>query len=105
MKTLISAVSLIATMLTLTAPINVQAQAPDNKPSEAKADQRPPHEPPPQAYIDCKGKKEGDAVQITTPREKKIAAVCTTSPKGLFARPERPPHRDAEPNGNPPPKK
>jgi len=48
-------------------------------------------EPPPQAYEDCKGKQVGDVVQITTPREGKISATCTNSPKGLFARPEHPP--------------
>ena len=53
---------------------------------------RPHREPPPQAYEACKNKKEGTVVDITTPREGKINATCTTSPKGLFARPERPPH-------------
>lgn len=53
---------------------------------------RPHREPPPQAYEACKNKKEGAVVDITTPREGKISATCTTSPKGLFARPERPPH-------------
>jgi len=44
------------------------------------------HEPPPQAYADCKGKKAGDAIQHTT-REGKVAAMCEDSPKGLVARP------------------
>lgn len=48
-------------------------------------------EPPPEAYQDCKGKQAGDVVQITTPREGKVSATCTNSPKGLFARPEHPP--------------
>jgi hypothetical protein len=48
-------------------------------------------EPPAQAYTACQGKKEGDAVQITTPRGEKMNATCTSSPKGLFARPEHPP--------------
>lgn len=47
-------------------------------------------EPPPQAYTDCVGKKAGDAVQHTTP-EGKVAATCMESPKGLVARPNRPP--------------
>ena len=51
----------------------------------------PRREPPPQAYQDCKGKKEGDTVQIITPRNEKMAAICTRSAQGLFARPERPP--------------
>ena len=47
------------------------------------------HEPPPQAFADCKGKKVGDAIQHTTP-EGKVAATCLESPKGLVARPDRP---------------
>ena len=75
-----------------------QAQSSENKRPDASAEQRPPHEPPPQAYIDCKDKKEGDAVQIVTPRDEKISAKCTASPKGLFARPDRRPegNRDAD---------
>jgi hypothetical protein len=48
------------------------------------------HEPPSQAYEDCKGKKTGDTVQHTT-REGKVAATCVDSPKGLVARPDQPP--------------
>ena len=47
------------------------------------------HEPPPQAYTDCQGKKAGDTVQHTT-REGKVAATCVDSPKGLVARPNQP---------------
>jgi len=46
------------------------------------------HEPPPQAYADCMGKKVGDTVQHTT-REGKVAAICEDSPKGLVARPNK----------------
>jgi hypothetical protein len=59
------------------------------------------HEPPPQAYEDCKAKKEGDTVQITTPRGDQISATCVKSDKGLYARPARPPHDER--GGNPPP--
>ncbi|MES2046991.1 MAG: hypothetical protein V4447_01215 [Pseudomonadota bacterium] len=90
----------IATILAL--PMAAQAQAPDNKPGDASPDKRPPHEPPPQAYASCKDKKAGDVVQIVTPREEKISAACTASPKGLFARPERPPHGKEDANGKPP---
>ena len=55
------------------------------------------HEPPPQAYEDCKGKKSGDVVQHTT-REGKVTAICAESPKGLVARPTRP--KGSQP-GNP----
>ena len=50
------------------------------------------HEPPPQAFADCKGKKVGDAIQHTTP-EGKVAATCQESPKGLVARPDQPKNR------------
>ena len=101
---LLNALTALTILTAVTATINAQAQASD-KPAEAKSGQRPPHEPPPQAYVDCKGKKEGDAVQIITPRDEKIPAVCTSSAKGLFARPEHPPRRDKESGDNPPPKK
>lgn len=48
------------------------------------------HEPPPQAYEDCRGRKAGDVVQHTTP-EGKVAATCVDSPRGLTARPNHPP--------------
>jgi hypothetical protein len=50
----------------------------------------PMHEPPPNAYEACKGKKEGDAVQLNTPKGV-VPAHCHESPKGMFARPPRPP--------------
>jgi len=65
------------------------AEQTPNPPAATDSQQR--REPPPEAYQDCKGKQAGDIVQITTPREGPISATCTSSPKGLFARPERPP--------------
>lgn len=56
--------------------------------------------PPPQAFEDCKGKSEGDAVQHTTPRGV-VPATCVQTPQGLAARPLRPPPGD-DPNGAPP---
>lgn len=56
------------------------------------------HEPPPQAYTDCKGKKAGDTVQHTT-REGKVPATCESSPKGLVARPK---HAMLDPGAIPP---
>ena len=47
------------------------------------------HEPPPQAYEDCRGKKAGDTVQHAT-REGQVAATCVDSPQGLVARPNQP---------------
>jgi len=60
------------------------AQPPQTQPGQPSG-----HEPPPQAYTDCKGKKEGDSVQHTTP-EGKVAATCVSSPRGLVARPNQP---------------
>ena len=62
----------------------------------SQAPASPRHEPPPQAFADCKGKKAGDAIQHSTP-EGKVAATCQESTKGLVARPDQP--------KNPPPKK
>lgn len=61
--------------------------------SQDRPPQAPPasgHEPPPQAYADCKGKKAGDTIQHTTP-EGQVAATCVDSPHGLVARPNQPP--------------
>jgi hypothetical protein len=55
------------------------------------------HQPPPQAYEDCRGKKAGDTVQHTTP-EGTVAATCQDSPQGLVARPKRP---KGDQSGNP----
>ena len=65
--------------------------------SGAMAQGQPPggREPPPQAYVDCKGKKAGDAVEHTT-REGKVTATCADSPKGLAARPNRRPGEQPE---------
>ncbi|HRD97352.1 MAG TPA: hypothetical protein PLA97_13245 [Rubrivivax sp.] len=70
------------------APLPVWAQV---KPTAAPAAEEPRrgHEPPPQAYSDCAGKKAGEVVQHTTPQGK-VTATCEDSPKGLVARPRRP---------------
>lgn len=108
MKNLLNLARASIFMAALGASLFAHAQPPggdQKKPPEAGKDDRPPREPPPQAYEDCKGKKEGAVVQITTPREGKISATCTTSPKGLFAKPERPPRPPEGKDNNPPPKK
>ncbi|MBC3920811.1 hypothetical protein H8L32_25320 [Undibacterium sp. CY18W] len=90
----LSRASILLVILALSNTGQAQPQPPygeQKKPPEAGKDGPPRREPPPQAYEACKDKKEGAVVQITTPREGKISATCTTSPKGLFARPERPP--------------
>lgn len=109
MKTVtLSAMLLLAS---LSATHLAQAQENGPRPPQAGAERGPRREPPPQAYEDCKGKKAGDNVQITTPRGEKVAATCTNSPKGLFARPQHPPRpRDQNDKNNrqdnsPPPMK
>ncbi len=66
------------------------------------------HEPPPQAYTDCQGRKAGDTVQHAT-REGNVAATCVDSPKGLVARPNKPrgpqqddQSRESQPSDRPP---
>jgi hypothetical protein len=44
--------------------------------------------PPPQAFADCRGKREGAAVRHTTPRGDVVAATCIQTPEGLAARPD-----------------
>lgn len=75
--------------------INAQAQStvPPASPT-ASTPQPPKHEPPPNAYADCKGKKVGDEVQHRTP-EGVVPATCVDSPRGLVARPLRPPQKQA----------
>lgn len=63
------------------------AEKPQTPASRPGASSR--HEPPPQAFADCKGKKAGDAIQHTTP-EGKVAATCQESASGLVARPDQP---------------
>ncbi|MFZ6723190.1 hypothetical protein [Undibacterium sp. Ji49W] len=99
----LSRASILLVILALSNTGQAQPQPPygeQKKPPEAGKDGPPRREPPPQAYESCKGQKEGAVVQITTPREGKISATCTTSPKGLFARPERPPAPPGPPEGS-----
>lgn len=81
MKILSTVLTLAATLIASTALAQAAATPPSNELQR--------HEPPPQAYVDCKGKKEGATVQHTIP-EGLVPAVCTNSPKGLVARPNRP---------------
>jgi hypothetical protein len=75
--------------------IGARAQA-SVPPAPATTDTAPAQkrEPPPNAYTDCKGKKAGDEVQHRTP-EGVVTAMCVDSPKGLVARPARPPQKQA----------
>jgi hypothetical protein len=79
------------------------AQMPPPPPGGPGGPGGPGHEPPPQAYEDCKGKKEGDAIQHQTPQGL-VPAKCLNSPKGLVARPDRPPPGMPGPDQMSPPK-
>jgi len=54
--------------------------------------------PPPEAFADCRGQREGAAVQHHTPRGDVVAATCVHTPEGLAARPD-------QPLGDPPPER
>jgi hypothetical protein len=62
-------------------------EAADNQAGQGPGGRR---RPPPQAFADCKGKAEGEAVQHQTPRGDVVAATCVATPEGLAARPNRP---------------
>ena len=84
--------SVLLAWLTLAMAFSINAYAAEQAAGPSDKPDKPQHrEPPPQAYQDCKGRQAGDVVQITTPREEHVSATCTNSPKGLFARPDRPP--------------
>lgn len=91
-NTCLLSISLLLLSLLLIGTSNAQTAAkPMQSNQEGRQAERPRHEPPAQAFEKCKAKKEGDTVQIITPRGDKITGHCTVSAKGLFARPERPP--------------
>ena len=79
---------LFITALGLAAAVTMAQERP-SPPALPRAAPANRHEPPPQAYTDCLGKKAGDAVQHATP-EGRVAATCLDSPNGLVARPRQP---------------
>ncbi len=80
--------NLSAMVLTVVCASSAFAQ-PKLPASAPRAESPARHEPPPQAYADCKGKKAGDVIQHTTPQGQ-VAATCQDSLKGLVARPNQP---------------
>lgn len=82
---------LLLCLFTATATAQETGQA-----TQRRAERPERHEPPPQAYEDCKGRKAGDQIQHATP-EGKVAATCAESPKGLVARPNQPRQNAATP--------
>ncbi len=75
--------------------LGAEANRPENRPDGAGPGPGGPGgrrrgPPPPQAFDACKGKSEGDQVQLTTPRGE-LPATCRQTPQGLAARPLRPP--------------
>jgi hypothetical protein len=85
-------------LLAVSLAVSAMAQG-NNSVTPQQAASAPGHEPPAQAYTDCKGKKAGDSVEHTT-REGKVAATCELSTKGLVARPKQ-----AKPDAGTPPTK
>ncbi len=99
--------------------LGYEAQRPENQPGYQPSDlsgggESPPETgpgpapgrvggrrgPPPQAFADCKGLAEGAAVKHTLPGGETVDARCVTTPRGLAARPLRPPGGG---RGGPPP--
>ena len=57
----------------------------------ARADDRPPHTPPPEAYTACDG-KQVDAACTVTFGDRTLEGTCAATPDGRLAcRPSRPP--------------
>ena len=77
-------------VVTLVMSVCAGGAAAQDRPPQSRPEPPGRHQPPPQAYEDCRGKKAGDAVQHTTP-EGPVAATCVESPQGLVARPNQPP--------------
>lgn len=66
----------------------VLGEGPGGPPADGERSRR---RPPAQAFADCRGKAEGEAVQHQTPLGDLVAATCVATPEGLAARPDRPP--------------
>lgn len=87
------ATAIVASVLALVAAPGTCAEAGGSRgsPTTTGAPAKPkPHDPPPQAYADCARRKAGEAVRHKTP-EGAVDATCEDSPKGLVARPIKPP--------------
>ena len=72
---------------------NDQGPPPDGRPGRRRR-------PPPEAFTECQGKAEGQALQYQTPRGDVVPATCVRTPEGLAARPNR---RPGPPEDGPPP--
>jgi hypothetical protein len=82
-------VTIVALALSLAAWGAMAQDTPLAQKKRSQAEMQKGHQPPPQAFEDCRGKKTGDTVQHTTP-EGVVAATCLDSPQGLVARPKQP---------------
>lgn len=54
------------------------------------------HQPPPEAYVACKGKKAGDSAQLTDPRGETLHGTCEEQDGKLVLRPDRPRRGEGE---------
>lgn len=75
---------------------------PDLDPNLRPAPQRTESErrPPPNAFLECRGKSEGDTVMHSTP-EGPVTSICINSPDELVARPVRPDQAPRRPSSSP----
>ena len=88
--------SALLLMLCLSAIASAQQDRPAPKDQGGAPPAREHRGPPKEAFDACKGKKEGDAVETTTPRGDKVSGSCrmvmipTRPPEGARERDERP---------------
>ncbi|CAK8718097.1 hypothetical protein KKHLCK_07260 [Candidatus Electrothrix laxa] len=59
------------------------------------------HQPPPEAYTACEGKKNGDQAELTAPQGEIVTGTCVQEKDGdrLFLRPDRPPKGSTDRRG------
>lgn len=86
MKATVAAAAWVMSCVVAMAMAQDRPSSPDGVTQRAQA--QGSREPPPQAYVDCRGKRAGDSVAHSTP-EGMVAATCVDSPNGLVARPGR----------------
>ncbi len=88
--------SALLLMLCVSAAVSAQQDRPAPKDQGGGPPPREHRGPPKEAFDACKGKKEGDVVEATTPRGEKVSGTCrmvmipTRPPEGGREREERP---------------
>ena len=87
-----SRLAILALLLTAAHAHAQQPPAPQNQPQEHRG-------PPQEAFDACKGKKEGEAAQMKTPRGEAVAGTCR-----MVLVPSHPPAERTPPRERPPAK-